>query len=842
MATKGSMGRTAAVVCAIGLAVCGRAGAAQVDAVWFGGVGNWNSPGNWLGGVVPNNGGDTYNVKIDNGNAAVSSVTLDMAPAIDNITIDAGEMLSINNGQQFFVATGAGAGTINNAGTLVLNSGGGHTYIRPIAGGTVTLTGGGTLKLSNQTTNWIYGNTTGAALVNVNNTIEGAGNIGWSGVPTAFNNQGTVLANVSNVLVIDTAGAGVTNTGTMRAASGGTLSIQGTTVNNVGGLIEALPGSTVELSNGPTIVGGTLSTTGTGVIHAFNTAVLDGQTNTVSNNGQIRVINGHRLALKGAIQNSGTITMNSTGGFTYIYPNDGPVTLSGGGVVQLSDVSDANYMYTQGGGSLINVNNVIQGAGNVGWSGGPMAINNQGTIQANAVNWLKVDAGGTVTNTGTMRATAGATLKLENGNFYNVGGVIEALNGSTVELSNSPTIRGGALSTTGTGVISAFNGSLLDGQTDTVTSSGQVRVNNGHRLTLQGTINNTGTITMNSTGGFTYIHPNNGPVMLTGGGVVQLSDTNDANYVYTTAGGGSLTNVNNTIRGAGNFGWSGGPMAISNQGTIHADGVNALKVDAAGGVTNSGNMQATGVGGLQILSGAFTTSGNVTVGAGSSLSRTGEYTQTAGSTTVNGTMSASGGVDIQGGVLRGTGTISSPVTNAGSAQPGTSAGVLTINSTFSQTASGEVSIEIGGTAVGTQYDRLAVSGAATLAGTLSVALINGYVANIGDSFVVLTAGSVSGSFATLNLPCLQAQGKQFQVVIHPTTVNLSVVAAPSPLGDMNCDCVRDASDVEGFVLALTDPSAFLIAHPTCPILRGDFDGNLVVNGSDIAGFVDGYLP
>ncbi len=124
------------------------------------------------------------------------------------------------------------------------------------------------------------------------------------------------------------------------------------------------------------------------------------------------------------------------------------------------------------------------------------------------------------------------------------------------------------------------------------------------------------------------------------------------------------------------------------------------------GFTNQGTLHAMGTGGMSIPGDPVTTSGTVLVDAGSSLSRTGAYTQTAGTTTVNGTLSATGPVDIQGGALQGTGTVSANVSNAGQVNPGTSPGLLTVNGTYTQTSAGALNIEIGGPNVGTDYDRL----------------------------------------------------------------------------------------------------------------------------------------
>ena len=55
------------------------------------------------------------------------------------------------------------------------------------------------------------------------------------------------------------------------------------------------------------------------------------------------------------------------------------------------------------------------------------------------------------------------------------------------------------------------------------------------------------------------------------------------------------------------------------------------------------------------------------------------------------------------------------------------AGLLAISGSYTQTAAGSLNVEVGGTTAGTQSDKLSVSGAANLGGSLNVGLLNGYV-------------------------------------------------------------------------------------------------------------------
>ncbi len=54
------------------------------------------------------------------------------------------------------------------------------------------------------------------------------------------------------------------------------------------------------------------------------------------------------------------------------------------------------------------------------------------------------------------------------------------------------------------------------------------------------------------------------------------------------------------------------------------------------------------------------------------------------------------------------------------------AGLLSISGKYTQTATGSLNVELGGTTAGSQYDELVVSGTAMLGGTVNVSLINGF--------------------------------------------------------------------------------------------------------------------
>jgi hypothetical protein len=84
-------------------------------------------------------------------------------------------------------------------------------------------------------------------------------------------------------------------------------------------------------------------------------------------------------------------------------------------------------------------------------------------------------------------------------------------------------------------------------------------------------------------------------------------------------------------------------------------------------------------------------------------------------------------------------------------------GVLFVGGDYIQISGGTLDIEIGGPMAGTEYDVLRVFGNAVLAGALDIDLINGFDPTADAFFDIRVTGlflpgSVSGTFATLDLP------------------------------------------------------------------------------------------
>jgi hypothetical protein len=615
------------------------AGDPLVSDNWKGGTGNWSLAANWSSGV-PNNGtppGTTYDVFIDHGNAKASVVTLDINAGINNLTIDLDDSLAIGNGRALTI----NGSSIANAGKLSLNSTGSDTFLI-ISAPNVTLSGGGTVTLSNNANNFIFGATTADTLTN-QETIQGAiGNAQMTLV-----NSGTIDANQSAGMTIQ-ANGGTTNTGTLEATAGATLDLTGMTVNNTGGTISANASKLQEIN--ATINGGTVTLTGASTLQMTNGVIHGGSTLNNSSTGTIEMVAGNNT-LGGTINNSaggvvkidngallelengsysklGTVTLNSTGSFTDLEIGGANVTLSGG-TVTLSNNAN-NFIFGATTADTLTNQETIQGAGHIG--NAQMTLVNSGTIDANQSAGMTIQANGGTTNTGTLEATAGATLDLTGMTVNNTGGTISA-NGSKLQEINA-TINGGTVTLTGASTLQMTNGVIHNGSTLNNISTGTIEMVAGNN-TLGGTINNSaggvvkidngallelengsysklGTVTLNSTGSFTDLEIGGANVTLSGGTVTLSNNAN--NFIFGATSADILTNQE-TIQGAGHIG--NAQMGLINSGTILANQSTALVIQpSSAGFTNNGILQVNSGDLMHVLGGPFTNFSGTTLTGG----------------------------------------------------------------------------------------------------------------------------------------------------------------------------------------------------------------------------------
>ncbi len=701
--------------------------------------------------VVELNGANVVGGTLSTGGTAVIRNTV--TSTLDGITLNG--TLEQNNATTLNLL-----GTITNNGNIKMNSLGNQTnlVIGSIAGNeTVTIDGTGTITFSNNTNNRIYGAAvTNRLVLESSQSITGAGQIGVNLM--ALTNLGTIDANVSNSLTIDPSDSGVINKGTLKASSGGTLILKGGTFTNFEGttnyLIEADDGSEVQL-NGATVVGGVLSTSGTGFFRNTVTSTLD----SLTLNGTLEQNNATTLNLKGTITNNGNIKLNSLGNQTNLVMDEATVTINGAGAITLSNNTNNRIYGTLVANRLVlESGQTISGAGQIGVNS--MALTNLGTINANVSNSLTIDPSDSgVINKGTLKASSGGTLILKGGTFTNFEGttnyLIEADNGSEVQL-NGANVVGGVLSTVGTGFFRNTGTSTLD----SLTLNGTLEQNNATTLNLKGTITNNGNIKMNSLGNQTNLVMDEATVTINGAGAITLSN-NTNNRIYGTLVANRLVlESGQTISGAGQLGVNS--MTLTNNGTIEATQATPLTINLTGitAFTNEGTLRASGTGGL-VFTEALTNTDTLEVLTGSKATITGNYVQTLGSTLVDGILDPTGLVDIQGGSLFGSGTIKADVTNAGSIFPGSSPGLLTIDGALTLQSTSLLTFELGGLTQGAQYDSINVLGNLNLNGDIDILFIDGFQNTISgsDNFILMNALTLEGAFS--NAP----NGTSFETAI-----------------------------------------------------------------------------
>lgn len=466
----------------------------------------------------------------------------------------------------------------------------------------------------------------------------------------------------------------------------------------------------------------------------------------------------------------------------------GGVSLSGMGTVAMAGtlgkriIADATVVTQEQGHSIRGGGSLLDDTG---------GLLNLGAVIADLVSVpLVVDPSDLgVANRGLLQARDGGRLDLLGGEFDNADGLIEAHDGSVVRITGADegtSVTGGVLRGHGTGVVEMRRGggsgtsraTLID-----VVTEGSLAVPSSHQGIFSGRLENMGTwiIDNGSFSGQSTAMIFTDSALITGSGTIAMSDY--AGNSIRTDGTMLTHDADHTIRGRGSV--LAGTGGMVNRGWILADLAAELSIDPNNmGFANEGTLEAQGAGGVVGAGDPFVNSGSVRIASGSKLTRAGAYTQAAGTTLLEQSLlGATLAIDIQSGILTGTGTLDGNVVLGGTLVPGAPLGSFTLPSphTYVQNSTGRLEIDIAGLAPGSEHDQIVVSGAASLDGVLSVALSDGYTPNVGDSFTILTTSSRTGEFAAVE-GLQQQNGVTLTVRYTSTAVILDVVepATPTP--------------------------------------------------------------
>ena len=608
-------------------------------------------------------------------------------------------------------------------------------------------------------------------------------------------------------------GAGTYNllTGTQLNVNGGLFDVSGATVTgagtfnlNGGGALKGSPAAANLVLNGGSLTGGGTITfpTGSTVTITSQHVNIDGDT-AVVNNGTLTSNDGTIYLYDGTFTNNATWTWKS--------PTNMPIY----------DLTDApGNVFTNAVGGTVDVAPAL--ATDTTTLGDAPLVNN-GT--------LKVSKGTLITGvgglgTGTYNLLTGTQMRLDGG-FFDISGA-EVIGAGQLVLNSGGAVTGTGSATNlvindgtlaGTGTLT-----LVAGGTSSIPASKTVWIYDTYKLVNNGTLTQAGEVRLvgdpNVENGGTWALTMSGQAVVNWDSAPKDAWVNKATGLMTSQPGaantvdfggirltnqGELKNLNGTTNvsltnlSVGGV-LSGGTLTVQ-AGTL---GVNANLVTigtgttvtvVAGGITNT--TTATSAlpalrtnNGTLTLSVSVTVTGNVT-NAGTVWLKGGTfrplttYTQTAGSTRVDapavlkGGSAGTGAIAITGGSLTGGGTVHGPVTNAALVQPGGAGTALGVTGTFTQTSAGTFAALVNGTTTpGTQFSKLAATGAATLSGTLAIQTGVGVDPPVGTTVRILDAASRSGTFSSITGRDTLPVGKYWGVTYDATGVSLQVMQDP----------------------------------------------------------------
>jgi len=695
----------------------------------------------------------TDNRRFDNAGAIVivGAATLGVggtgSPSPSNPTVNNGGLIDFQGDG----AVGFGSGTLSNTGIVRKSGGLGAAVIKA-----ATFNNDGSVEAQAGTFQVGRDFATGAGTSAGAFTVAGGATLQFSSLGVTH-----TLTDTSSV-----SGAGNVTFAAGRMEIHGGYNVQGTTSISGSSTIANFNSDAVTPSLSLTggILGGAAKLTVAGasswtagrMTGSGATVISPGATLNVSG-ASSKGLDGRRLDNNGTINIAGTPPPFAFFGTTFTLNNTGLINFGDGG----------NFTLSGSGGTINNTGTLRKSAG-VDVSLITHTLNNNGAVevQTGTLQLGRDFATGGGTSAGAFTIAAGATLQFASlGVPHTLTSTSSVSGAGNVVFVNGPTNIGGAYTLSGTSIIGASSG-----------VAGTVNVNNDVSITTLhiaegafNTLGGGGSVTV--TGALNWLGGR-----MNGTGTTLIAEGATATVSGSSAGRKELSDsrrfVNNgtlAVQHGASFSVSQSSTAvITNNGLFDAQGDNEIGSDNGQSATfvNNGTLRKSG-GGVsrvtRILQ--FHNRGTIDIPAGTLRFDLG-FTQTAGATTLNGgTLSFSspfspGGLGtfvINGGALVGAGTVEGNVVNGSTVSPGlapNAPATLRITGNYTQTASGFLDIEIGGTAPGTQFDQLILgtdspTKGATLGGTLDVRLINNFQPAINDSFEIIRYSTLLSKFVTI---------------------------------------------------------------------------------------------
>lgn len=670
------------------------------------------------------------------------------------------------------IEDGSGGGSLKLAktggGTQVLSGANSYTGGTSVSGGTLKISGGGTLGA---TTNSLAVNGGTLDLGGTTQTQDGGVSLTGGSIE-----NGTLSSSGIFDLQAGAISAALTGTGNLEKSTTGTVTLggqnsySGTTTITGGTLAAGIAGAFSASSAFSVDSGATLDLGGfdqeTGSLTGQGTLTNGGTTNAIlTTGGDNSSTDFEGLIEDGAHATTG-LTKTGTGTFTLKSSQSysgatriegGTLALSHAGGIANSKVTVEDGAFDISG-TISTSSTIVDLAGSssgavylgakcliIGNAGSEFA----GTISDNGLLGQLEIAGGTLTlsgentYTGTTFVDSGATLAIKGkGSIADSAAISFGKGGGTLDISQADTntsVNGigdlagssivalGAKTLTVTGN-SQFAGVIQDGGLGNGTG-GSLVVADGALLDLSGINSFTGSTTIED----------GGTLRLSGDGGLATSSGIAADGVLDVSASTATAGVSvKSLTGSGAVYLGGTKLHVTNANGVFGGSISDCGTDGASCASASSGGQLALEGGTLTLNGINTYTGETVVSGGKLIVGDDSHAgaSLAGAVTVN-----------NGGALGGIGTIGALTVNAGgTAAPGNSIGTLTVNGDVTMTAGSIFAVELAGNG---SSDRIGAGGKATLGGgKVEVKALDSQTSyTTGKTYTILTAdGGIEGSF------------------------------------------------------------------------------------------------
>ncbi len=425
------------------------------------------------------------------------------------------------------------------------------------------------------------------------------------------------------------------------------------------------------------------------------------------------------------------------------------------------------------------------GAGAIKLKNSAKVVNKSGAtfdIQNDALmDYVLADNGGSFENKGVMTKSAGSGISYIDAVFVNTGDV-NAHSGTLRFERGSPNNSTGDFHTTSGNTLVFAERSFAFNNAD-FTGNGTVRIEDATLLVNSSGLDVSNSVTVNMDNNLAVID-GEGTLLVKGTlnwgrgvarGTGELKITGKLNFTgdnYRTLNGKFLNNLGEMVwSGAGAIRLENFAQIVNQPGAvfeIHNDAAINFVAPNGGSIQNFGVVHKKNSAGLSTIGVDFSNAGVTVVESGVL-----KFTHLLS--------------NESGGEIRGNGTLdltAATFANNGALSPGMSPGVLSVAGAYAQSPGGALNVELAGLSAGSQYDRLAVSGAANLNGALNITLAQNYTPADGDEFTILTHASRNGQFSEVNGPAI-AGYPMFEVNYEPGGVTLTVVRLSAGLTAVN---------------------------------------------------------